>query len=105
MTKPSNPSPKGEPSQPGEPGGEFPPHPIVAKLLGTSRDHRDTLVVFGYLGSPNEAGIVRIYLDLGLQAYLEMPKERVLHCDRPDPSNETQPTKIIIDASVPLTLV
>lgn len=81
------------------------PNPIVKKVQEGAKEPGDALVVYGYLGSPDDAGIVRIYLDLSLQAYFELEWTRVLHCDKVDPANETSPTKIVIDASESLKLV
>ncbi len=62
-------------------------------------------MIVGFLGAPDQNDIVRIYLDLSLLAYFEIPKCRVLYVEEFDPSDETRPTKIVVAADGPLKLV
>jgi len=81
------------------------PHPIVARILDESGQPRETLVVLGYLGSPDDEDRVRIYLDLKFQAYFEIPWNKIIYVGKPDPLDETKPTRIVVDATAQLTLV
>ena len=99
------PSSKGTPSYPGRAGRRSTPHPLVARILQDSGEPRETVVVVGFLGAPDPNGLVRIYLDLRFQAYVEVPKGKILYLEPFDPSDETQPTRIVVNLDGPLKLV
>jgi hypothetical protein len=103
--KKQDPSSSGTWSGPGVHGVDLTPHPMVARILNDSGEPREAVVVVGFLGAPDQNGLVRIYLDLSFQAYLEMPEGSVLYVEPFDPSDETQPTKIVVDLDGPLKLV
>jgi hypothetical protein len=81
------------------------PHPMVARILDPSGHPRETLLLVGYLAVPHASGPVRIYPDLTFEAYFEIPPDKVLYVQEADPSDETKPTKIVVDAKEPLRLV
>lgn len=96
----------GEPrSESGVPGVDLTPHPIGTTILDESGEPRETALVVGFLGVADANDLVRIYLDLSFRTYLEMPAKKVLYVEKFDPSNELQPTKILVASDSPLKLV
>jgi len=84
---------------------ELPIHPLIPKLIPSPDAPPDAVVLTGYLGPSPQAENVRFYLDLSFQTYFEIPKSGVLHADAADASDESKPTKIVIEASTKLDLV
>jgi hypothetical protein len=102
MAKSSDPK-KDEPTRPEV---DLTPHPLVAKLISNAANPTpDAVTLEGYLGPSSREGYVRVYLDLTFKAYFEIPKNGIVHADKPDPSNESKPTTIVIDPATKLDLV
>jgi hypothetical protein len=99
-------SPDPKKDQPAPPDVDLTPHPLVAKLISNPANPApDTVTLEGYVGPSSREGYVRVYLDLTFKAYFEIPKNGILHADKADPSNESKPTKIVIDPATKLDLV
>jgi hypothetical protein len=81
------------------------PHPILARLLDKSGEPLETVVVEGFLGEVDPRGFVRIYFDLKLQGYIEVDKNRIKYVQPFDKSDETRPTRIIVELDGPLDIV
>jgi hypothetical protein len=92
--------------EPTRPEVDLTPHPLVAKLISNAATPTpDAVTLEGYLGPSSREGYVRVYLDLTFKAYLEIPKNGIIHADKADPSNESKPTTIVIDPTTKLDLV
>jgi hypothetical protein len=78
---------------------------MVGRILDQSGKPRDTRIVVGYLAAPDDQGPIRIYLDLTFRAYFEVRRDTILYVQKPDPSDETRPTKILVEVKEPLQLV
>jgi hypothetical protein len=101
----ADPGDEGTRSKSGKQDVGLTPHPIIARLLNESGEPLETVVVEGFLGEVDSRGFVRIYLDLKLQAYIEVDKNRIKYVQPSDKSDETRPTRIIVDVEGPLDLV
>lgn len=57
-------------------------NPLVAKLLESAEGEPITSLE-GYIG-PSEEAKIRLYTDLQLNEYIDLPEEAVLHAEEPD---------------------
>lgn len=77
-------------------------NPIVAKLL--KADGQDSIVeIEGYVGSVEE-GTVRLYKNLGLSEYVEVPEDSILHTIN-IPDDKGGRVKVYIEASTEVVSV
>ena len=99
--------PPGEWSQPDTNGndGLRPLHKLIENLVHDPANPPDTVQVLGYLARSSRDGFLRIYRDLSLCMYCEVPEKHVLYSAKADPEHEEQPTLIILDASAKLTII
>ncbi|MFI5459404.1 MAG: hypothetical protein ACHRXM_28605 [Isosphaerales bacterium] len=81
------------------------PHPLVSKLMPDSENAPDVVVLEGYLGPSKREGSVRLYLDLAFRSCFEIPRSGIIHAEPADPSNESKPTKLVVDPSTKLDLI
>jgi hypothetical protein len=91
-------------SDSGAQGVDLTPHPILDRITKKG-EPSEVVVVVGFLGATDDTNLVRIYLDLSLRAYLEVPVGKVLYVEKFDPSDETQPTRIIVASDCNLKFV
>jgi hypothetical protein len=91
--------------KPGGAGGEFATHPIHESLGEPDIKPPNTLLVTGYLKVDEGGTTGRVYLDLSLRTYYQVTRKQVLYVGKPDSSDATKATPILLDASQPLTLV
>lgn len=55
--------------------------PFVAKIVTDPKQHVDTSLLQGYLGSSSEDNSTRIYLDPALSQYMDVPNEQIIHVE------------------------
>ncbi|HZW30729.1 MAG TPA: hypothetical protein VFF52_08490 [Isosphaeraceae bacterium] len=81
----------------GDGDGDLPTNPVVKKI-DPDKDLPKGLVLAGYLGPSRREEFYRLYLGLDFQAYYEIPESGILYIEPVDSSQETRPTRLIIDA-------
>ena len=67
-------------------------HPLVKAASNGPEKPRETTPVVGYIGPSERAGHKRIYNDLSLENYLEVPEDSIKKVEPLDKSNEHSPT-------------
>lgn len=79
------------------------PHPLVAKFRPDPNVAPETppnLVTYrGYLGKAKDRDYVRLYLDLTLTEYYEIPREEVVSTQPVNPDDEDSPTDVRVSVS------
>jgi hypothetical protein len=86
-------------------GDGFVSHPIHESLANAKDQPPNTLLVSGYLKVSKDKATAQVFLDLTLRTYYYVDRTQVLYVGDPDPSDATKATPILLDTSVPLTLV
>lgn len=81
---------------------DLPVSPFVSKLLEAKQDG-PVFVTRGYLGGGDEK-VVRLYFDLSLETYAEIPRSAVLHADAVAGSAH-QRAELIVDATKEVRVV
>ena len=54
---------------------------IVANIVSDPREPPDAIFLMGFVGRAPDAGTTRIYLDVQLAAYLDLPSPEILHAE------------------------
>ena len=80
----------------------FPTHPLVAKLLGDQAEPGREVVLAGYIGPSASPDRVRLYLDLGLNRYVDIPTDAIRDTWQSDPDDENSPTQVAVDGAAEL---
>lgn len=66
---------------PKRPGGRIPQHPLVEALVpDPSQPPRKSVQLFGYPGKSTTPRVTRLWLDLDLTSYVDVPDEAIVHC-------------------------
>ena len=81
---------------------ELPVSPFVSKLLA-AKQSGPVFVTRGYIGAADEK-VVRLYFDLSLDTYAEIPRSAVLHADMV-PGSAHQRAELIVDGTKELKVV
>ncbi len=78
-------------------------NPLLAKLAPQPDDQRQFIILIGYVlvnpSSPGEQPTVRVYPQLDLRTYLEVPIRDVVWAEKAIPGQESSPTKLVINAA------
>lgn len=84
---------------------KFPVHPFIEKLTKGNNSAVTLRALRGFIGHGPTEDIVRIYLDLSLDRYIDVPEQYVHHVKNPNKAEtEREPSEIWLDAKTPLTL-
>jgi hypothetical protein len=91
----------GGPQQPAG-GSTTPPpptHPLISKLVA-HKDHPDSgAVLIGYVGPAGKEGFIRLYPEVDLSVFLEIPLGALIHSEPVDSSQPLSKTKLVVNAS------
>jgi hypothetical protein len=94
---------------PAKPGGhehlDFTPDPRIAALLSAGEESADLVFLTGFLGPSKRPEYVRLYVDLDLSCYFEIPKSAFAYTGPINSADETQPRKFAIFATTKLEFV
>jgi hypothetical protein len=74
------------------------PHPVIAKMLAHPEKPTKAVVLLGYLGPSEKAGFVRLYPDLDLRHYHEIPTNGIIHSEPIAKSDTLSPTRLVVCA-------
>jgi hypothetical protein len=85
-------------------GGDLDDHPIFQSLPENWKPEK-TILVHGYRRLTEDGKNARIYLDLTLRTYYEVPKDKAHVVGKTDPADSSKPIAILIDASEPIAVV
>ena len=84
---------------------KFPVHPFIEKLTKGNNSAVTLRALRGFIGQGPTEDIVRIYLDLSLDRYIDVPEQYVHHVKNQNKAEtEHEPSEIWLDAKTPLTL-
>jgi hypothetical protein len=78
------------------------PNPLITELLRAAPDGEEIVRFSGYVG-PSTPETVRLYENLSLSRYLEIPRSAILHSEEGD--SKTSPVKIFVRSSAIITSV
>ena len=81
---------------------DLPVSPFVSKLLA-AKQSGPVFVTRGYIGAADEK-VVRLYFDLSLDTYAEIPRSAVLHADMV-PGSAHQRAELIVDGTKEVKVV
>jgi hypothetical protein len=79
-------------------------NPVLAKLKPTADDDRQFLVLTGYVGETTD-GTVRLYENLDLRTYFEIPIKDIVWAEKLIPGLQASTTLLVIDAATQGTRV
>jgi hypothetical protein len=82
--------------------GDLPVSPFVSKLLAAKKSG-PAFATRGYIGAADDK-VVRLYFDLSLDSYVEIPRSAVLHADVV-PGSAHQRAELIVDGAQELKMV
>ena len=84
---------------------KFPVHPFIEKLTKGNNSAVTLRALRGFIGQGPTEDIIRIYLDLSLDRYIDVPEQYVHHVKNQNKAEtEHEPSEIWLDAKTPLTL-
>ena len=84
---------------------KFPVHPFIEKLTKGNNSAVTLRALRGFIGQGPTEDIVRIYLDLSMDRYIDVPEQYVHHVKNQNKAEtEHEPSEICLDAKTPLTL-
>jgi hypothetical protein len=84
---------------------KFPVHPFIEKLTKGNNSAVTLRALRGFIGQGPTEDIVRIYLDLSMDRYIDVPEQYVHHVKNQNKAEtEREPSEIWLDAKTPLTL-
>ena len=84
---------------------KFPVHPFIEKLTKGNNSAVTLRALRGFIGQGPTEDIVRIYQDLSLDRYIDVPEQYVHHVKNQNKAEtEHEPSEIWLDAKTPLTL-
>jgi hypothetical protein len=97
----------GEGSQAGASGPDSTPpaHELIKKLLAHKPESQDVVEVVGYIGPSPKTGTFRVYPQLDLRSYFEIPAGSLIHHAPVDASDESGPSRVLIAGSTKLEIV
>ena len=59
------------------------PHPLVSKVAKDPKRAPRLRVIRGYVGASSEEAAVRVYLDVELRRFVDIPSKEIVHMERP----------------------
>jgi hypothetical protein len=105
MAKAANPTNKGPESEAQGQGAKLPHHPLIKHIQEHETEPQSGTVLVGYPGPSPKAGFVRLYFQLDLRAYVEIPEDSILHHAPVEPDNEAGPMKVVVTGSAKIEVV
>lgn len=61
----------------------FRPHALVSKVVRDPKRPPQVRVIRGYVGESTEDAAVRVYLDVELRRFVDIPSKEIVHLERP----------------------
>jgi hypothetical protein len=97
----------GEGSQAGASGPDSTPptHELIKKMLAHKPEPQDVVEVVGYIGPSPKTGTFRVYPQLDLRSYFEIPADSLIHHAPVDASDGSGPSRVLIAGSTKLEIV
>ncbi|GGZ01718.1 hypothetical protein GCM10010300_52180 [Streptomyces olivaceoviridis] len=86
------------------PGGAPYPHPLIERLEQAGALGKHVTTVVGFLGK-TQNGKARIYLDLSLTTYCEVPADAIVMVAPVDDADDTSPQLIWLESTAQVRLV
>ena len=70
--------------KPGDSGGAgIDPHPLVSEVVTDANYPPRLRVIRGYVGKSSQDDTVRVYLDVELRRFVDVPSNEIVHLERP----------------------
>lgn len=79
---------------------EWPASPFVAQVVKDPNSPADAVMLTGFLGASPAEGSTRLYLNVDLSEYVDLPDEAILHAERSGEESPIAPTYVWVRKDV-----